>query len=226
MKPQISRSPSYLVRNSYSYCFRMYVPKDLRTYISRKELRYSLRTGYVSEAKDKARAIAVYVQMIFKLLRKGDSQIMKLTNDQVVAMIKTHHERLIGDYDIPVPSTDELIQQGIAPPSDYRSFISDIEDVRETFLLNLQAGDYESVEKDADQLLTENGVTKIDRESQSYRKLCAGLIRSEIKGCEYQKKQLNGEFNDDLERQVFGSSDKSNNQSAVTTNETSITLFQ
>ena len=227
MKSKFSKSPSYLVRNSHSYCFRMYVPKDLRIHINRKELRYSLRTGYLSEAKDKARAIAVYVQMIFKLIRRGDPQIMKLTDEQVNEMIRTYFDRLIAEYDEPVPSSDDLIRQGIAPPSDYRSFISEIDDVRETFLLNLQNGNYESVEKDADQLLMENGVTEIDKESSSYRKLCAGLIRSEIKGCEYQKKQLMGEFSDDLERDIFGLPDeKPATQSTVQNTVPSITLSE
>ena len=55
MKGKISKSPSYLIRNPYTYCFRMNVPKDLQPYIGKKELRYSLRTGYLGVAKQKAR---------------------------------------------------------------------------------------------------------------------------------------------------------------------------
>jgi hypothetical protein len=47
MKP-ITGSPSYLIRNPYSYCFRMKVPKDLQGIVGKKEIRYSLHTGYVS----------------------------------------------------------------------------------------------------------------------------------------------------------------------------------
>ncbi len=32
------KSPSYLVRNPYSYCFRMIVPKDLRKFVGKTEL--------------------------------------------------------------------------------------------------------------------------------------------------------------------------------------------
>ena len=31
------KSPSYLVRNPYSYCFRMVVPKDLQKFIGKRE---------------------------------------------------------------------------------------------------------------------------------------------------------------------------------------------
>ncbi len=39
MKP-LGRSPSYIIRNKYSYCFRMKVPIDMQAYIGKKELRY------------------------------------------------------------------------------------------------------------------------------------------------------------------------------------------
>jgi hypothetical protein len=71
MKAKITRSPSYLVRNPYTYCFRMNVPKDLQPSVGRKELRYTLRTGYLGVAKHKARLIAGQVQLIFKYLRRG-----------------------------------------------------------------------------------------------------------------------------------------------------------
>ena len=53
MKTKLSRFPSYLVRNPYTYCFRMNVPQDLQPYIGRKELRYSSQTGYLSRPDKK-----------------------------------------------------------------------------------------------------------------------------------------------------------------------------
>ena len=53
----LKRSPHYLVRNPYSYCFRVYVPKDLQRLLGKKELRYSLKTGYVGIARVKAQLI-------------------------------------------------------------------------------------------------------------------------------------------------------------------------
>ena len=51
-------SPSYLVKDLYSYYFRIKTPKDLLIIISRKELRYSLKTGNLSKAKTMARLLA------------------------------------------------------------------------------------------------------------------------------------------------------------------------
>ena len=44
------KSPVYLVRNPYSFCFRMIVPKDLRKFVGKTELRYTLRTAGFSFA--------------------------------------------------------------------------------------------------------------------------------------------------------------------------------
>jgi hypothetical protein len=56
---------TYLVRTPYSYCFRLAVPSDLQTLIGKKELRYSLKTGYLSVAKRKARYLAGVYQNFF-----------------------------------------------------------------------------------------------------------------------------------------------------------------
>jgi len=51
----VSKAPSYLTRNAFSYYFRMNVPSDLRLYVGKRELRYPpyLGTGimikYISE---------------------------------------------------------------------------------------------------------------------------------------------------------------------------------
>lgn len=67
--PSIAKSPSYLIRNTSSYCFRMCVPKDLKPIVGKTELRYSLRTGSLSVAKHRARNMACYVQSLFLKLR-------------------------------------------------------------------------------------------------------------------------------------------------------------
>jgi len=36
MYTQTGRPPSYLARNPYSYCFRMFVPNDLQRFLGKK----------------------------------------------------------------------------------------------------------------------------------------------------------------------------------------------
>ncbi len=95
-------SPSYLVRNPYSYCFRIKIPKDLQATVSKKELRYSLGTGNLSAAKNKARYLAGQFQLLFRDIQGGCLNHMKFTKEQIDKLIKGHKERLFEHYDKPV----------------------------------------------------------------------------------------------------------------------------
>jgi hypothetical protein len=74
--------PGFLVRNPYSFCFRMVVPKDLRKFVGKTELRYTLKTGNLRQAKHKAKLLAGQVQLIFRCLRKEHQALGKLLNGQ------------------------------------------------------------------------------------------------------------------------------------------------
>ena len=67
---------SYLVKNPSSYCFRITVPPDLVVLIGRKEIRYSLRTWSLREAKYRARRMAAHVQTIFRIFRRNGGDVM------------------------------------------------------------------------------------------------------------------------------------------------------
>jgi hypothetical protein len=82
-----AKSASYLVRNPYSYCFRMIVPKDLQKIVGLKELRYSLKTDNLDVTKYKALLLAGQVRSIFQQLRKGRKVLRKLSDDQIQELI-------------------------------------------------------------------------------------------------------------------------------------------
>jgi hypothetical protein len=58
------KSPSYIIRNPYSYCFRLKVPIDIQGWVGKKEFRYSLKTGYLGTAEVRARYLAGQIQVI------------------------------------------------------------------------------------------------------------------------------------------------------------------
>ena len=87
-----TRSPSYLVRNPYSYCFRINVPTDIQPYIGKKELRRSLRTGYMSVAKQKARKMAAEVQILFEWIRET-AMIGDLSDNDIQQMVNEHIQK-------------------------------------------------------------------------------------------------------------------------------------
>ena len=56
--------PTYIYRHNSSYIFRITTPSDIRSYINKKEFRYSLRTGSLSVAKFRARVIVSMIQTL------------------------------------------------------------------------------------------------------------------------------------------------------------------
>lgn len=66
---QKTKSPDYLFRNPHSYCFRLGVPETLRDIVGRRELRYSLRTGRLSEARRRSRLLAGLFQQLFSQIK-------------------------------------------------------------------------------------------------------------------------------------------------------------
>ena len=103
---QITRSPSYLIRNPHSYCFRMSVPADLRPLIGKRELRYSLQTGYLRTAKSRARVIAGQVQLVFQEMRRNFKGFMKLSDQQIQNMVTRYLERSKAAMDQPLGPYD------------------------------------------------------------------------------------------------------------------------
>lgn len=109
-------APSYLVRQPSSYCFRMVVPADLRGVVGKRELRYSLQTGFLSEAKYRARRMAGFVQGLFRYLRKegtlkklSDTEIQRLMAEELrEALEDTEFRRLMADEPY---SDDEALAQ-------------------------------------------------------------------------------------------------------------------
>jgi hypothetical protein len=61
-------SPHFVVHQPHSYCFRMVAPPKNRPQLGRVELRYTLHTSSLSQAKARARTIAAYVFDLFHQL--------------------------------------------------------------------------------------------------------------------------------------------------------------
>jgi len=81
---------TYLIRHPSSYLFRMVIPVDIQRKIGKKELRYSLKTGSVADAKPKARLIAGRLQQMFRHLRRNDHWMSELSEHQIDEIIRKY----------------------------------------------------------------------------------------------------------------------------------------
>jgi hypothetical protein len=79
----------------------MNVPADLRPLIGKRELRYSLQTGYLGTAKSRARVIAGQVQLLFQEMRRNHKGFMKLSDQQIQDMVTIYLERSKAAMDQP-----------------------------------------------------------------------------------------------------------------------------
>ncbi|MFC1581225.1 DUF6538 domain-containing protein, partial [Thermodesulfobacteriota bacterium] len=202
MKPTTSKSPHYLVRNSYSYCFRMKVPQDLQKYVGRKELRYSLKTGYRSEARAKALMLAGIVHRIIRSLRKGGAELSELTDDQIQAMVQKYLRDWVKRLDerwLVNEAEDRFLNREM-----FHQYVRDLDYIKEDIVEDLALCDYHRTEKTADVLLEKNDVVGLEKESRNYRKLCRELLKIQLQELEIEKKQMLGDYSDSYSATVNG----------------------
>ena len=164
MKPYLNRSPSYLVRNPYSYCFRMRVPIDLQAYIGKKELRYSLKTGYLSTAKQKSRIIAGQVQFLFKHIRNANHMTKDLSDTQIQDIINQYLREYIDGLESRYYDDESFLSDR----KDFYSYVDDLDSIKQDIQVCLGTGDYYTVEAIADDYLKKNKIAGIAKGSPSY----------------------------------------------------------
>jgi integrase len=182
----LARSPHHLVRNPHSYCFRVNVPRDLQGVIGKRELRYSLRTGYIGVARVKAQLIAAQVHRIFECLRKGGRRLADLTDEKIQELVQHYLKEYVAGLETRHLDDDSPI----VTREDFYSYIGSLDSIKEEIIEYLGIGSYDTVERSVAILLEKNGIEGIEKNSATYVKLCRGLLRAQLEGIETEKKQM------------------------------------
>lgn len=86
---------SYLVRRGGVLHFRATVPPDCRSKIGRRELRVSLGTGRMREARGKAFALAAFVRALMDDLRTG--LMADLTSEEIFELTRREFRRILDN---------------------------------------------------------------------------------------------------------------------------------
>jgi len=168
----------------------MIVPKDLRKFVGKTELRYTLKTGYLGVAKHKARLIAGQVQLIFRYLRKGDRVLSKLSDGQIRKLVHQYIKDSIESWD------REFYEEGDGDVPGFRPYeaIDFFDDIRDQLIDCLNNSDFSMLEKPTAELLKKNGISDINKDSTEYRKLCAEVYKAEIQLMPMHKKHMLCDF--------------------------------
>jgi hypothetical protein len=149
------KSPAYLVRNPYSFCFRMIVPKDLRKFVGKTELRYTLRTGNLKDAKHKAKLVAGQVQLIFRCLRKEHQTLGKLSNGQIKQLVHQYIKNAIDSRDkyFYEEFDEEVYPPQFANAREFQSHVGFLDSFRQDLIDCLNLGDFSMLEETISGLL-------------------------------------------------------------------------
>lgn len=188
----LSRCPSYLVRTEFSYCFRMNVPADLQKQVGKKELRYSLKTGYLGKAKFKARILAGQIQQLFLWVRKGGAELSGLSDEKIQELIQEYLKEYVRGLETRHYETDEL------PPfldrEGYYGYVQGLDYIKEDIVTYLGVGDYSTVGKIVADLLKRNGIAGVEKESVEFIKLSRAVLKAQLEGIDVEKKQALGVY--------------------------------
>ncbi|BBO80218.1 integrase [Desulfosarcina ovata subsp. sediminis] len=187
------RSPSYLLNTSRRGCyyFRMKVPLDLQERVGKKELRASLRTGYLTDARHKSMLIGGRVQQLFRKLRSGNggyNDMTKLDKDKINEIIREYIKGSLEweeDYkaNLNRPLTDDALDSRV-------DFMESMEaDMREA----LAKCDRSPVERDVKKLIEERGLD-IEQGSEDYNILCREVTKANIDVLQVEQKRAMGDY--------------------------------
>lgn len=87
--------PSYTYQTPSGYIFRLRIPGDLKAAFGKSEFRYSLKTGSIREARQRARCISALLPQVFAEVRYSDPSLASVekVNQLVERRSRKHHER-------------------------------------------------------------------------------------------------------------------------------------
>ncbi len=211
MSSHLSKSPSYLVRNAYSYCFRMYIPNDLQSLIGKKELRRSLKTGYLGLAKSKARLYAGRMQLLFRYLR-GNERLKTMDQDELNKALNSYIAECFNWYEDRIidPPNNREYEITMGSRKNIEQYIRDLPAIKADMAIALNQGDFSAVYDDADRLINKFSLTGISKDSPEYCAFCIELIKIQMEMLDVEKRKMAGDFSDKLEAFIIGMETHSN----------------
>jgi hypothetical protein len=169
----------------------MIVPKDLRKFVGKTELRYTLNTGYIGLAKSKARLMAGLVQHHFRNIREVN-KLKSLSEKDIQWLVNSiQREGLDMIEKLRVIGTD--IGDLPSNPIDFLAGATELSAEDE-----LTSYSYEATSRTVDHMLR---TLKIDLEKDSfeYKKLCREMAIADKKWAEIEQRRNQGDYSDNID---------------------------
>ncbi|MFS8159545.1 MAG: tyrosine-type recombinase/integrase [Candidatus Roizmanbacteria bacterium] len=183
----------HVVKRSNTYYFRIRIPRDISSYIPRKEIWKSLNTSYLNHAKSAAKSISYRIEELFTWIRNG-----MLTNSQIQEIVKEHLDKTLkGSEYIRSIGVLTTLPKGSDIPSRaqwQQTAITTHQDLIANMNTQLFNNDFRMV-KDFVFGMLERANIECEVGSPEYTKLCREFLKSEITIKNIEIERLNGNYN-------------------------------
>ncbi len=180
----MTRSPSYLAHNQFGYCFRMHIPLDLQNCIGKKELRYSLQTRRLGEAKTRARGLAGNIQILFSVLGRRNLRLKKMTPKLVNELIRRYRDQAIKEAQRPVnpykndPRSWDHEMRNVDSDDELYGFMHELSTLVDWQKRKAVTGDYTGTDESAEKLCKDKDIT-FKKDSVEFCELCRGMLNAD-----------------------------------------------
>ncbi|MDH4203321.1 MAG: site-specific integrase [Phycisphaerae bacterium] len=190
----MKKSPKYLYPRKSGFYFILNVPLDIRSIVKKPQIRFSLKTSAIREARKKALSSYAKCRTLFfeirrlKMTELSNEKIIQITKKWMADVKDLNQEALIGlgPYD---EDTHDLLLRG-----------------SKRIEASLRAGigkrDFSQVEGQAERLLSAEGI-HLDSTNLQYRRLCLELMKITLAMVIEEQKHLKGAIDDVLPRVEF-----------------------
>jgi len=182
----------HLSKESYGYCYRIRVPLKIQSVVGLTEIKYSLKTGSIRKAKQKAKQISANVIHLFKKLSQQQQQKANKTTTMTPLEIK----RLIAEYvrQVVDDSEERLADEtGFVSPDDMSYQLNLIDDFKAEYQEALATHDLRPAYGSVDRLIKAKGLN-IVKGSKTYRNLCHEMMIAKVQFYEIQGQQILGDY--------------------------------
>lgn len=176
-------SANYILLRSSGYYLRYNTPKRFKEVLCKRELRYTLKTHLLSEAKRRARKLVCRIETLLEDLQKKS---MNLTDTEIHALIQ-QHVNLERQWIEESYLTTKFQHKDVAA-----EHADTIEHVVGYLQEDLAANNFRKVEAEVIKLLKDHSDMEIDTESLPFLKLCREYSRCKIELSKYNESLLRG----------------------------------
>jgi integrase len=179
----------------------MIVPKDLRKFVGKTELRYTLNTGYIGLAKSKARLLAGQIQEFYRRLREI-IKLGELTDEQIADLVNRYFRNFVDGLE------KIRVEPGAFGKGDVFDRVNQInQSVCKGAKSALAECDYSYAWPFTNSLLEKAGL-EIKKVSSTHNKICREILIGLIKFGEIEDRRHNGDYSYDIKAPFPLSSDK------------------